>query len=169
MKLDKSAVHHRVKKAIDRGHLVNREEKRGMPARIATADPLPDEIEILPDPDALEDRCSVEAPMEGIKEEEAEEDDASEPEQPEPLLPPDPHLNTSTPSVCSAPFYDPGPIPDCLRRAPPSNSNGSPPLCDHCGTPGNLTPWDWPNRPDGIVLHSSCEAPWFDSKGAQHA
>jgi len=118
MKLDKSAVHHRVKKAIDRGYLVNREEKRGMPARIATADPLPDEIEILPDPDALEDRCSVEAPMEGIKEEEVEEDDASEPEQPETLLPPDPHLNTSTPPVCSAPFYDPGPIPESLRRAP---------------------------------------------------
>jgi len=56
MKLDKSAVHHRVRKAIERGYLVNREEKRGMPARIAIADPLPEEIEILPASAALEER-----------------------------------------------------------------------------------------------------------------
>jgi len=46
-------------------------------------------------------------------------------------------------------------------------ANGQPPLCDHCGTPGRLTPYDWPNRPDGIVLHSSCEGPWSDSEGAR--
>jgi len=44
MKLDKSAAHHRVRRAIDRGYLVNREEKRAMPAKIATAEPLPNEI-----------------------------------------------------------------------------------------------------------------------------
>ena len=49
LKLDKNSAHHRVRKAIERGYLVNREEKRGMPARIAIAHPLPDEIEILPD------------------------------------------------------------------------------------------------------------------------
>ena len=54
--------------------------------------------------------------------------------------------------------YDPGPIPDCLRRT-------APPLCDHCGTPGKLNPWDWPHRPFGIVLHSSCEGAWWDSEG----
>jgi len=54
-------------------------------------------------------------------------------------------------------------LPDCLRRAP--KSNGQPRLCDNCGAPGDLNPWNWPNRPDGIVLHSSCEAPWFDSEG----
>jgi energy-coupling factor transporter ATP-binding protein EcfA2 len=62
--------------------------------------------------------------------------------------------------------YDPGPIPDCLRRTP-NATNGSPPLCDHCGTPGQLHPYDWPSRPSGIVLHSSCEAPWFDSEARQ--
>ena len=62
---------------------------------------------------------------------------------------------------------DPGPIPECLRRAPPPSGDGSPPLCDHCGTPGKLHPYDWPNRPSGIVLHSSCEGPWFDSEGRQ--
>jgi len=46
-------------------------------------------------------------------------------------------------------------------------ANGQPPLCDHCGTPGRLHPYDWPNRPDGIVLHSSCEGPWFDSEARQ--
>jgi Protein of unknown function (DUF3631) len=40
-------------------------------------------------------------------------------------------------------------------------------ICDHCGTPGRLTPWDWPGRSDGVVLHSSCEAPWFDSERGQ--
>jgi hypothetical protein len=53
MKIDKSSAHHRVRKAIERGYLVNREEKRGMPARIAISDPLPEEIEILPTEDAL--------------------------------------------------------------------------------------------------------------------
>jgi putative DNA primase/helicase len=40
-------------------------------------------------------------------------------------------------------------------------------LCDHCGAPATradpLQPWDWPCRPDGIWLHSRCEAPWSDS------
>ena len=48
-------------------------------------------------------------------------------------------------------------LPECLRRAPP-------PFCDPCGTTGKLNPWHWPGRPDGITLHSSCEAPWFDSE-----
>jgi len=134
MKLDKSAVHHRVRKAIERGFLVNHEEKRAMPARIATADPLPDEIEILPAPEALGDRCSVEVQMEGIKKEEAEEAEESE-VGPGPLLPPDPLFNTSTPPVSSAPFYDPGPIPDCLRRAPPGGN--SPLACRTTTTPGS--------------------------------
>jgi hypothetical protein len=42
-------------------------------------------------------------------------------------------------------------------------------LCDHCGasaTPADpLHPWDWPARPDGIWLHSRCEAPWSDNGG----
>jgi hypothetical protein len=124
MKLDKSAVHHRVRKAIERGFLVNREEKRGMPARIATADPLPDEVEILPAPEALGDRCSVEVRMEGIKEENAEEDEESEAAQPSPLLPPDLHLNTST--------------PPCGGVRPPPTADVE--ICAQCGAadPGPL-------------------------------
>jgi putative DNA primase/helicase len=53
---------------------------------------------------------------------------------------------------------DPGPMPDFLLRRPP------PRPCDHCGTQGATNEYDWPHRPDGIVLHSSCEGPWFDSE-----
>jgi hypothetical protein len=61
--------------------------------------------------------------------------------------------NRGTPS-------DSGPIPDILLR--------SPPLCDNCGRPAtNSQRWDWPGRPVGIVLHSSCEGPWFDSERRQ--
>jgi hypothetical protein len=65
--LDKNSAHHRVRKAIERGYLVNREEKRGKPARIALADPLPDELEILPNPTAL----GCWSANEGVKEGEA--------------------------------------------------------------------------------------------------
>jgi hypothetical protein len=37
-----------------------------------------------------------------------------------------------------------------LGSAASTNGNGRPALCDHL---------------DGIVLHSSCEGPWFDSEG----
>jgi hypothetical protein len=61
---------------------------------------------------------------------------------------------------------DAGPIPDFLLRAP-SNSF-QPPLCDNCGRPAtNGQRWNWPGRPDGIVLHSSCEQSWFDSERRQ--
>jgi hypothetical protein len=75
LNLDKSPTHHRVRRAIERGYLVNREDKLGLPARIALADPLPDEIEILPTAEALGDCCGVVASTEGVKEEEAEEDE----------------------------------------------------------------------------------------------
>ena len=60
---------------------------------------------------------------------------------------------------------DPGPIPDCLRRPPP-NGNGLPPLlCDNCGRPATSGQrWNWPGRPEGIILHSSCEGAWFDTE-----
>jgi hypothetical protein len=36
--------------------------------------------------------------------------------------------------------------------------------CDHCGQQGAIGRYDWPHRPFGISLHSSCEGPWFDSE-----
>jgi hypothetical protein len=42
-------------------------------------------------------------------------------------------------------------------------------LCDHCGHPESpadpLHLWDWPGRPDGILLHQRCEEPWLASEG----
>ena len=40
LKLDKGPTSHRVRKAIDRGFLINHEEKRGKPARLAIGDPF---------------------------------------------------------------------------------------------------------------------------------
>jgi hypothetical protein len=41
-------------------------------------------------------------------------------------------------------------------------------LCDHCGCPDRdadpLNPWNWPGWPDGIWLHTRCEAPWHDQE-----
>jgi hypothetical protein len=65
LKLDKSAVHHRVRKAIERGYLVNHETGKGRPARIGPGEPMPDTIQLLPAPDLLE-RCTVEPMNEGM-------------------------------------------------------------------------------------------------------
>jgi Protein of unknown function (DUF3631) len=49
-------------------------------------------------------------------------------------------------------------IPDFLRRPAPRR-------CDQCGgCLGDMKPWDWPGRPDGVWLHARCEAAWFDSE-----
>jgi hypothetical protein len=48
-------------------------------------------------------------------------------------------------------------IPLSLRRR-------SPQRCDHCGTLGATNEYDWPHRPNGITLHSSCEGPFYDSE-----
>jgi hypothetical protein len=69
LKLDKSATSRRVRSATDRGYLKNLEDRKGRPARIVPGDPLPDDLEILPQPDSLdagEDRCSVAVNQEGV-------------------------------------------------------------------------------------------------------
>jgi hypothetical protein len=57
LKLDKSAASRRVKAAVEAGYLVNREDRRGRPARLVLGEPLPDDIDILPGVDVLQ-RCS---------------------------------------------------------------------------------------------------------------
>jgi hypothetical protein len=64
--LDKSSVSRRVRVAISKGYLVNRETAKGKRARIAPGDPMPDDTEILPHPGKLADCCSVAASTEGI-------------------------------------------------------------------------------------------------------
>src|SRR5882672_11458990 len=57
--LDKSAVSRRLRQATELGYLVNRETRSGRPARIALGDALPDEVQVLPQPDQLAASPSV--------------------------------------------------------------------------------------------------------------
>jgi hypothetical protein len=54
LRLDKNSVHHRVGKAIKAGYLLNNQERRGKPAQIVLGEPLPEEQDLLPAPEALE-------------------------------------------------------------------------------------------------------------------
>jgi putative DNA primase/helicase len=55
--------------------------------------------------------------------------------------------------------------PDTARRiiAPARRMDR---LCDHCGGTERLADpvrrWNWPGRPDGVLLHRRCEMPWYD-------
>jgi hypothetical protein len=59
LELDKAAASRRWQNARSRGYLKNLETRRGRPARIVLADPLPEDVPILPTPEALIDRCAV--------------------------------------------------------------------------------------------------------------
>src|SRR5262249_10300739 len=66
--LGKATVSARLQNAIARGFLVNREDKKGLPARIALGDPLPEERQVLPDPEAFGgDRSGVRSEIEGVR------------------------------------------------------------------------------------------------------
>jgi hypothetical protein len=60
LKLDKGSVSRRVRAALGGGYLVNREERRGRPHRLVPGDPLPDDIEILPEAEELHG-CTVDS------------------------------------------------------------------------------------------------------------
>jgi hypothetical protein len=67
--LDKSAVSRRVDASIEAGYIYNDEVRKGVPARLMVGDRLPEEQEVLPEPEILAaavDRCTVAAPMEDI-------------------------------------------------------------------------------------------------------
>src|SRR5215217_2938947 len=66
LELDKSAAWRRVRSAMDRGYLENKEDRKGRPAKLVTADDLPDDIEILPAPERLHG-CTVASDLEGIE------------------------------------------------------------------------------------------------------
>lgn len=63
LKLDKSSTSRRAKEAIARGYLKNLEDKRGRPARLVLGDPLPDDVAVLPTPEALKQRCCTVAAL----------------------------------------------------------------------------------------------------------
>ena len=53
LQLDKSNVSRRVRVAADGGYLRNLEDKRGKPSRWVIGDPLPESVDLLPDPAQL--------------------------------------------------------------------------------------------------------------------
>lgn len=63
--LDKSTAYRRVQVAIEHGYLKNLEDKKGRPACLVIADLMPDDQEILPEPDRLQG-CTVAVKTEGI-------------------------------------------------------------------------------------------------------
>jgi len=65
LNLDNSATWRRVKKAISLGYLQNSQEKGKRPAKLVPGDPLPEELEILPKVQELEN-CIIAQEMEGI-------------------------------------------------------------------------------------------------------
>jgi len=56
--LDKSAASRRISTTIQLGYLRNMEDRKGRPARVCLGDPIPDEMPVLPDAQALQ-CCSV--------------------------------------------------------------------------------------------------------------
>ena len=84
LKLDKSATSRRVGSAVDRGYLKNLEDRKGRPARLVPGDPLPDDLEILPERDALVDDPGVEGDScsVAVDQEEVHTDTFSEPAKP---------------------------------------------------------------------------------------
>ena len=53
LKLDRSAVSRRVRNAKDRGYLRDLEENPRKPSRLVLGDDLPDNVQILPSPEAV--------------------------------------------------------------------------------------------------------------------
>jgi hypothetical protein len=53
LRLDKSVVSRRLRQATDFGYLKNKETRSGRPARIVLGEPMPNEVEVLPDPTEL--------------------------------------------------------------------------------------------------------------------
>jgi hypothetical protein len=51
--LDKSVTSRRLRQATELGYLVNRETRRGRPARIVLGDPMPEVVKLLPEPAEL--------------------------------------------------------------------------------------------------------------------
>jgi hypothetical protein len=65
LQVDKATVSRRWRVARARGYLRNLETVKGRPARIVLADALPEELEILPSPEELRNRCTVDGDFGG--------------------------------------------------------------------------------------------------------
>ena len=70
LQIDKAAASRRVKVAVDRGYLKNLEDRKGRPARLVVGESMPEDAEILPAPEDLEEvlsGCAVDRDFEGIQ------------------------------------------------------------------------------------------------------
>lgn len=63
--IDRSTAWRRVRVALERGYLINEQTGKGRPFLLSRGDPLPEEVEILPDPETLSG-CTVARETEGI-------------------------------------------------------------------------------------------------------
>lgn len=59
LQLDKSSASRRLRDAGERGYLTNAEQRRGQPGRWVVAEPMPNELEMLPAPSRLQGGCAV--------------------------------------------------------------------------------------------------------------
>jgi biotin operon repressor len=71
LELDRNTVHHRIRKALERGFLVNSETRKGHPSKLSKGEPIPDGTEILPSIKDLRNRWSVGAASGGDTREQA--------------------------------------------------------------------------------------------------
>jgi hypothetical protein len=110
--LGKSTAHDRVQRALARGFLINNEAKKGLPARIAIGDPLPEERQILPDPKVFEDCSGVRTVLGGVK---TEGEESSE------ILRSEGDKTEKQPSAAPSAPTQPYPLPNTPNtRTPPS-------------------------------------------------
>lgn len=65
LRIDKSSASRRVDAALTAGYLINEEDRKGLPFRLKLGEPLPDEIDVLPNPDTLVAKCCGVVPIGG--------------------------------------------------------------------------------------------------------
>jgi hypothetical protein len=173
LRLEKSTTHARCHRAIARGFLVNHETKKGMPARIALGDPLPEERQILPDPEAFEGDCSgVRTVLEGVATGGQGSDETPLSEDEETDKSPEIALK-STATTEKQP--ESGRLPEAAVTGTPAqpyplrtdrtpeHPGGNGQVCAHCGRPAD----DQPLRTVGdgsrqARLHRRCEVAWVN-------
>jgi len=66
LKLDRSTVSRRVRAAIEKGYLKNLEGRLGRPFELVVGDPMPEDTELLPEPEKL-GCCSVACESDGAE------------------------------------------------------------------------------------------------------
>jgi hypothetical protein len=59
LQVDRATASRRVRVALDAGYLVNEETRKGRPFKLRVGDPLPEDVEVLPNPSRLAWCCAV--------------------------------------------------------------------------------------------------------------